>query len=62
MIETGARVEVLPNPHNPDVPSGHGVVVRAYVQTAGGSWQHVFVVRLDDGRTVDAPSRFVVED
>lgn len=61
IVSTGDRVEVYPNLHHPDVPSGLGTVLRTYVQSGPGRWQHVYAVRLDDGRSVDAPSRFVVK-
>ena len=58
IVTIGTRVDVYAM-HNPEL-GGSGTVVKCYVQTAaGGRWQHVFRVRLDDGRTVDAPSRFV---
>lgn len=57
IIALGSRVDVYAM-HNPEL-GGTGTVTRAYVQTAGDAWQHVFTVRLDSGRTVDAPSRFV---
>lgn len=69
MIVAGDRVEVFPDLHHPDTPSGLGTVVRTYVQTdprtfeegpmARTRWQHVYTVRLDSGGVVDAPSRFV---
>lgn len=57
MITTGSRVDVYAM-HNPEL-GGIGTVTRCYVQTDGPAWQHVFTVRLDSGRTVEAPSRFV---
>lgn len=57
MITTGSRVDVYAM-HDPSL-GGTGTVTRCYVQTTIGAWQHVFTVRLDSGRTVEAPSRFV---
>ena len=57
IVTIGTRVDVYAM-HNPEL-GGSGTVVKCYVQTDGDRWQHVFRVQLDDGRTVDAPSRFV---
>ena len=57
IITPGARVDVYAM-HHPEL-GGVGTVTRHYIQASGGGWQHVFVVQLDAGRTIHAPSRFV---
>lgn len=57
IISTGDRVDIYAM-HNPEL-GGAGTVVRSYVQADRGRWQHVYSVRLDSGRTVEAPSRYV---